>query len=436
MVSYFSTFGRIYQLNLGTILAIIVLLWEKPHLTKINYQKMADILSVFVLIFMISIVLLCEISTLNLGIIMTILTFALILTLEISSESGFLKKLVFHNSFFRQIGKLSYGIYVTHVPIIKFGEITGFFLYFGFLQTFVTVAAIFFVSTLLWHFVEEPVSRLVRIERRNAKRIVSVFLMLNLAQTFMLSSILDINLENLKQAGEKSYHPKIAAAQNLLSEKRSEMNSKNETKANICNRLSKYGLSIYIAGDSYANAWLNSLNFYHNFCNISEEFIFHSKIGCPYLPLENAQGFENHAMINVRKENLKLYAHLEKKPNLTLFFSRSIHTNKMWYKNEEPFCGCEDLEKWKTQLRKVFLDFLPYVFNYTTPVFVIEHPHPIDEKGNPSSPSRCLKKLEYQFGKDWMKHTDRCKIKCFPSLITWIWDPFCLETTPTAKCLH
>ena len=133
MISYFSTFGRVYQLLAGSVLAVVILLNEtknyfnlQPEQKESKIERVSDYLSGFLLLLMLFVVLFfTHINSLLLGQITVMGSFVIFTLLEISSVDGQVKTKFFENKIICFIGKISYGMYLCHVPITKFGDILG-----------------------------------------------------------------------------------------------------------------------------------------------------------------------------------------------------------------------------------------------------------------------------------------------------------------------
>ena len=401
MNSYFSTFGRLYQLFTGTIISLIVLFYEenKNYLMRSSFfpnrklKIFADYLSGGIFLLLLFVILDFNLDAFYLGMLTTMFSFLLIIILEVSEENGVIKKVLFYNRVLCYIGKISYGSYLVHVPMTKFGEIGGFLPANLQLRALVISISTFSTATFLWHVIESPLTKKVKIEKKSALRVILFFLML----TALLPCILALILQTKTNA----YHH---INQDMTSKI---MITANESaKLSNCQLFSRYD-SILIAGDSFARAWLQPFSAFRNQCNSSVEIKMVSNSATVYLRHYKSQNLLNNRMIDAKALNNVTYTYLEsKRPKLTLFFSKSIHGAKMWYKNYTIGAPI-DFELWKTVIRKMFLDFIPYVSNYTTPVFVIEHPSTV------YNPEPCIKRIRNTFGENWLSHTNECTMYLF-----------------------
>ena len=130
MAYYFSTVGRVYQFCAGAVASVLVLIWENNakysnFLKNQSSKYLADILSGHFIIIKLVILMKSDVSSLYLGFIGSLMTFSLILILEVSAEDGLIKRYFFHSYYLCLIGRYSYGIYLVHLPVTKIGDLTS-----------------------------------------------------------------------------------------------------------------------------------------------------------------------------------------------------------------------------------------------------------------------------------------------------------------------
>ena len=128
--------------------------------------------------------------------------------------------------------------------------------------------------------------------------------------------------------------------------------------------------------------------------------------GMPYIPVDHLTKNWNKKgkIYDVKPVRSKALNYIKtERPNITLFFSRSIHVYSMWNKNYSGVSAPGNFTAWKLMIRDAFLDFIPTILPYTTPIFAIEHPHTLE------NPKSCIKKLQNEYN-DWQNYTQKCNL--------------------------
>ena len=254
MISYFSTFGRVYQLIIGTLLAIIIFSVEKSDKTKQKVDKflsteaknVLDFLSGLIIFAFVQIIISCEMPAYYMGIVTSFMTFMLIFTLEFSAEDGLVKKYFLHNPIISLLGKISYGMYLTHVPICKFGDIFAIFPENLHQRAFLIFILTVFVSVIFQYAIEAPVAKNVVINKETVKRVLIFFTILTVLQPLLLGCILYSSFPINQLGFQKDLEP----------------------TDELCSRVKKLG-SVLLTGDSYTLAWIKPFRDVHKGCNFT-----------------------------------------------------------------------------------------------------------------------------------------------------------------------
>ena len=120
--------------------------------------------------------------------------------------------------------------------------------------------------------------------------------------------------------------------------------------------------------------------------------------------LTNLEDTELGAKYNYQSYRVEARNYLTKtRPNLTFFFSRTIQSYKLWYRNFSGISADNNRQEWEKLIRQAYFEFVPYALNFTTGVFMLEIPHAINE------PEKCLKKIKNLHQQDWLKFATRCQ---------------------------
>ncbi|XP_063725781.1 putative O-acetyltransferase SAR0937 [Symsagittifera roscoffensis] len=400
LASYFSTFGRLYQLLTGSIAAIIVCWVEIRDLSNSEIKKrnskskqinfLFDYGSAFLLV--ITTVLLAKLNfnTLVLGMLATFSTFTLILTLEFSTNETLISKYFLQSSVLSRIGKYSYGMYLCHVPIAKIGDILRFLPSHGPYRAIVILFMTFMISAIVWHLVENPVKTHVSISEKNQSETLLVFIISTIVLAYFLHVFLGKNSVPALENSFGSINDQVIAPPKLTT----------------CEKLAKFG-SIFLAGDSYTQAWKSAFEKHRRSCKITYKYNAVVKGAALYLPISKQFDLRPKTFNDLSGFHSFINQYItQQRPNTTIFFTKHLHHAEMWYKNFERV-SVADIATWKLLVRELYVDFISFVTKFTTPIFVIEHPHPENDDPRP-----CLKWLERKYGVgNFQNHSNECTIR-------------------------
>ena len=383
MMSYFSTWGRLYQLFAGALAASILFHREITetnfcHYEFRNSEKFRLLITAiesaigFAIVTMLIFIAKSTFNALILGFTATTFTFFLILVFEVTGEKNFTKKLLSQNTYLKFIGKISYSMYLTHVPITKIGDILEVFPFQKVPRALLILSITVVISTIIWHSVEKPAKNTLKINKNNEKQVLLAFII----STFLVASILNVILTSKFLWIQKTKSDfKNSANFLLLSE-----------NIEHCENLKKLG-DICLAGDSYTAAWIEAFSQYQKNCNTSNKYNYFNQSATVYLPVEKLERYDHKKIKRLKQFQDKLYKFIsQSKPNTTLFFTRSIYRGYFYHKNYSQI-SVDQFETWKKLLRALFYEFVPFVTNHTYAIFMIEHPHP------KISPETCIKQF-------------------------------------------
>ena len=239
-----------------------------------------------------------------------------------------------------------------------------------------------FLAAVALHFlVETPSKQLIAKIDPKPAHLLTFFLCLLFLQTAVLGLIFSRIQKNVQD--EKVQ--KVALAKSKF----------------ICNEFRKFG-SIFLTGDSHTEAWVEPFLELKKECNISSEYKHIWRSVSSYLT--NLEDTELGAKYNYQSYRVEARNYLTKAhPNLTFFFSRTIQSYKLWYRNFSGISADSNRQEWEKLIRQAYFEFVPYALNFTTGVFMLEIPHAINE------PEKCLKKIKNLHQQDWLKYATRCQ---------------------------
>ena len=384
MVSYFSTFGRFYQLLSGSVLAIMLLIRDVSKNSKplSRFVPFADYFAGLTLIIFVFVIYFCRsIDAFYMGQVTVILSFSLIFWLELSNnENNLIQVYLFENEFLCFMGKLSYGMYLTHVPIAKIMDIFSLLSLEGSLRGAEIVSVTFIAALIIFYLVERPSK-----DALNNWKLKPVWKLIGFACLSILQAVFICLIFSNSGYLIKNHPLKI------------------KNQKSVCDNFRKLG-SVFLNGDSYTHAWADVFLETHKICNISAKYTFIKSPGAPYLTVIEKVANYNDGYQTFRLQSEDFLRNEE--PNVTLFFSRSILSQpKLWYSNYSGIGAKSKENEWKILISEAFSEFLPRTLNHTTGIFMIEHPHP------KINPMKCIKRLQNVYGTDWKNRSNECKIE-------------------------
>ncbi len=274
--NFFFTTSRVFEIGIGSLTALI----EQKYFFVRLKQKMTkffffDLLNIFFLIILIlSFFFLNEKMNLPNSISLVPLlccSFIILFNKRSSIISSFLT-----NNFLTLTGKISYGMYLYHFPVIIF------FNYFG-IEKFksLLIPIIFFISFISWKYFETP----FRNKNKVSKKILKVFIFFSfliLIANFVNRDVIKNNLNvSIPLDYQQIINKTKKESNNVLDdnncrivEEINNINNKNFLKR-IEDCKKKYGSFLYMAGGSHVHDLYNSI--YLNLTN--EKFIVINKSG-------------------------------------------------------------------------------------------------------------------------------------------------------------
>ena len=258
----------------------------------------------------------------------------------------------------------------------------------------VQILIVTFLAAVVLHFlVETPTKQLIAKLNPKPVHILAFFLCLLFLQTAFLGIVFS-SCRSQKEAQDEPL-----ALVNMQYE--SSTNSTDEKFYFLCNEFRKFG-SIFLTGDSYTEAWVEPFLELKKECNISFEYAHMWESASPYLT--NLEKTERDTTYNYQTYRVKAQIYLTKtRPNLTFFFTRTIQKVKLWYGNFSGISVDDNLLEWEKLIRQAYFEFVPYALKYTTGVFLLEHPHAINE------PKKCLKRIKNLHKDDWLNYANQCQ---------------------------
>ncbi|XP_063710731.1 O-acetyltransferase OatA-like [Symsagittifera roscoffensis] len=418
MISYFSTWGRLYQFSLGSVISLLLLITNanKSSIIAAKMQSpvlksLADVLSLAVLACSAYLATVAKLSPLILGTGSALLTFLLIILLEISDDDNLIKRSLYLNPSLCFLGKLSYGMYLIHLPLTKLGDINAVLPTEGPFRPVAIFLLTVSLAAMMKKLIEDPFKK--ECSKLQSRRTLAIFLFLTIIQPIILIQILsDPNDRSV------SYNYKFPNKLDLIDITRNLSDTSTfRNLSGIDPALAKYcellpvDRSLLIVGDSYAAHWKEVFLELHDACNIKANYGAFWKPGAPYFPVymwkvaagkpeyKEALKKDPNFIANPALEYLK-----ENKTDISLYFSRCLHNSDIQLTKDSPVVnGMKNLDGWKEMIQKAFPDFIERVSQYTTPVIMIMHQRP---NGNPTE---CIKRLQNQ-KQDLSNLTNACPI--------------------------
>ena len=403
MVAYFSTWGRLYQFTLGSVISATILMIPKTgflaeKLQNEAYQTFADFLSLGTLFCLCCMVTLVKGgSPMFLGIGTSLLTFAMILFLEISSQNNFIKSYVYHNPFLCFVGKLSYPMYLVHLPLTKIGDINSLLPEDAFFRPITVLLSTITLSFLVKKSIEEPVKNLC--SKFSSKLILLVFLTLTVIQPFLLNQILRYSFD---EPFSFSFITKENENQTI------KINNQDPEHPNLCDYLAD-DISFLLVGDSYCLSWNDWFQELHSTCAVKADYESFCHNGSPFFSTYY-WGTEHKQLTEKAKKIIQMIPRksmeyiLANKPNITIYFARQLHIAEIKVtENSTAMTATSNLNKWTEMIRSEIPKLIEKVIPFTTPVIMITH------QTSKQNPTECIKKLENQH-KDLSNFTNACPI--------------------------
>ena len=408
MVSYFSSWGRVYQFSLGSINSIMLLIFQGrcfkvQKKVKSFCGQFADCLSLFVLISLCGLLAIPKTSPLFLGFSTALLTFMLITLLEVSSENNVFKSYIFHNNFLCFVGKLSYGMYLVHLPFIKLGDINSILPVDGLIRPASVFFFTFAIANFINTFIEEPVKMYCK--NLTYSKTLLVFIVLTSFQPILLNQFLSLDLSFTLGSYFCTGVSTQMGATPLLNGNIAAINTEalqngmilDKELLKLCGYLPK-DLGILVAGDSYSYHWSSLFRELHETCGIKALYGSFGQAGAPFFPVyswslgagEQIEGALKKDPNTIARKALAYIQ--ENKTEISLYFTRSLHTaNIKFSKHGSEISARKQQRFWQQVLRIEIPKFIESVIPFTHPVFMIMHQLPKFR-----GVIACLKKLEKQ----------------------------------------
>ena len=324
-----------------------------------------------------------------LGMVVTFFTFTVLLFLEYS-KNQFLKVAILHNKCLCLVGKISYGMYLTHVPISKFCDIMFIFsnnydFYPNYVRASIVLALTLLVSFCMWYLLEEPLMRKIEVGAQNSSRTLLTFAVLTLMQTLIVLTILTSSSETNQTVQTDSREP--------------------QQLSQTCKLLEKLG-SVFLTGDSFTKPWLFAFSTMHEKCGLTSNFEYIWQHTTPYLPVESTYSIFLDRQIDVLTYQNKSYNYIRNnEPNVTLFFIRSIYGSTLLsYRNYSSITPQKNDSIWQKLIAELFVDLIQIVAPHTTPFFVLNHAEP------KMDPTKCIRNLRIRH-KDWLRFSNECDLE-------------------------
>ena len=343
--SFYSPVSRFWELGLGC------LAFFYPSITK-NKKNIFNFFIIVILIYTVSNFQNEKIIQ-NSNLLATLTSFVLIVNLRRVNNAKFF--LVVQKTYLPYLGKLSYSLYLWHLPVLYFCEIyfSGNNLYIIFFATSLSL------SVFSFHFFENPLRKsqimnFLTIQFLKYLPIVLIFSsillnigMKNIDKSKMLTSLKEYNYPEKKL---KDYLNRLDFRN--LNKRTSECNSTNNL--NHCKKNKNYNNSLYITGDSHADHFIYGIDninfidayFFNNFaqCKIILNTFYNTDrpgnvSGCGKLFAENYEetiikklkNFDNSTIII----SLRLSAYLE--PNWKMISKNEINKLEIIKNNYQKF---------------------------------------------------------------------------------------------------
>ena len=336
-------------------------------------------------------------SPMFIGIGTSLLTFAMILFLELSSENNFIKSYLYHNPFLCFVGKLSYPMYLVHLPLTKIGDINSLLPEDEFFRPITILVSTITLSFLIKKSIEEPVRNLC--SQFSSKLILLVFLTLTVIQPFLLNQILRYSFD---EPISFSFITKENKNQTI------KINNQDPEHPNLCDYLAD-DKSFLLVGDSYCLPWNDWFQELHSTCAIKADYKSFCHAGSPFFHTYYWDASHKQHTKKLQKSHEQIPGKsmeyiLAKRPNITIYFARALHIAEIKVtENSTAMSAKSNLDKWKEMISSEIPKLIEKVIPFTTPVILITH------QTSEQNPTACIKKLENQH-KDLSNYTNACPI--------------------------
>ena len=342
---FYSPISRFWELGLGC------LAFFYPSITK-NKKNIFNFFLIVILIYIVSNFQNEKIIQ-NSNLLATLTSFILIVNLRRVNNAKFF--LVVQKTYLPYLGKLSYSLYLWHLPVLYFCEIylSGDNLYIIFFATSLSL------SVCSFHFFENPLRKsqimnflTIRFLKYLPIILIFLFIFLNIGmKKFDKSKVFtDLKKYNYPEKKLKNYLNRLDFR--YLNKLTAECNSENNL--NHCKKNKNYNNSLYITGDSHADHFIIGIDninfidsyFFNNFakCKIILSTFYNTDrpsnvSGCGKLFVEDYEeiiinklkNFDNSAIII----SLRLSAYLE--PNWKMISKNEIDKLEIIKNNYQEF---------------------------------------------------------------------------------------------------
>lgn len=356
-VAYFSTFTRAWQLLAGALVALLVLApaisgralpaWLRPA------ASVAAPVALFAIVFSASSAfpgteLFGQRATLASSTIATIAT--AVLVAAIWWLPGLAGTRWLATTPMQWIGRLSYGIYLWHWPIIVIGGLAGYLSWHWSVNTAIVVVTSTVLAAVTYVFVEQPVRR---INLRSRKRVVSILVVL-------------LTAAGVVAAGTWSFlrpPAQIAAVVDQLAADQQEEAIGEQTAG------SSTGAKVLLVGDSHAGFWQPA------FAELADEQGWQLKsvvrAACPWAIVQTLSR-RTSAPVPCAEELTDPALNIARnfRPDVTILVSRSIQFQAIALPDgrvvEEPD------EEWLQAMRDGATEFIDQLLQYSAQVVLVE----------------------------------------------------------------